>query len=129
MGEYMLPIRDVDLYRDVERNQLLLGYLTAALWTSDHTDRAALDDITPDDMARAESDCARFASENAADLATVTDDTTHGLYQAGVDLWLTRNGHGAGFWDGDYPEPQATRLTDAARRMGEVDLDLGDVAC
>lgn len=21
---------------------------------------------------------------------------------AGHDLWLTRNGHGAGFWDGDW---------------------------
>lgn len=23
--------------------------------------------------------------------------------QAGHDFWLTQNGHGAGFWDGDYP--------------------------
>lgn len=23
----------------------------------------------------------------------------------GHDLWLTRNHHGAGFWDGDYPAP------------------------
>ena len=22
--------------------------------------------------------------------------------QIGHDFWLTRNGHGAGFWDGDY---------------------------
>ena len=38
---------------------------------------------------------------------------------AGHDFWLTRNGHGAGFWDGDYPESEETILTDAARTFGE----------
>lgn len=26
-----------------------------------------------------------------------------GPAQAGHDFWLTQNGHGAGFWDGDWP--------------------------
>ena len=26
---------------------------------------------------------------------------------AGHDFWLTRNGHGAGFWDGDWIAPVA----------------------
>ena len=42
------------------------------------------------------------------------------------DFWLTRNRHGAGFWDGDYPEPEATQLTDLAHTFGECHLYVGD---
>ncbi len=45
---------------------------------------------------------------------------------AGHDFWLTRNGHGAGFWDGDWPEPAATRLTASSKKYGEFNLYLGD---
>lgn len=38
---------------------------------------------------------------------------------AGHDFWLTRNHHGAGFWDGGWPEPYATQLTELAHRAGE----------
>jgi hypothetical protein len=42
------------------------------------------------------------------------------------DFWLTRVGAGAGFWDGDYPEPQATLLTNASKRFGHVDVVEGE---
>jgi hypothetical protein len=45
---------------------------------------------------------------------------------AGHDFALTRNGHGAGFWDGDWPEPAATELTKLSKEYGEVDLYVGD---
>lgn len=41
------------------------------------------------------------------------------------DFWLTRCGHGCGFWDGDYGE-LGDRLTTAAKAFGEVDLYVGD---
>jgi hypothetical protein len=31
-----------------------------------------------------------------------------------------------GFWDGDWLEPYATRLSEAARKFGEFDLYRGD---
>ncbi len=40
--------------------------------------------------------------------------------QIGHDFWLTRNGHGAGFWDSGLPNGDA--LSDIARKCGEVDL-------
>jgi hypothetical protein len=40
-------------------------------------------------------DCMSFFSRIACYLSD--DQVTH----AGHDFWLTRNGHGAGFWDGD----------------------------
>ena len=46
--------------------------------------------------------------------------------QAGHDFWLTRNGHGAGFWDGDWPEPYAEMMTKGSEAYGEFDTYSGD---
>lgn len=46
--------------------------------------------------------------------------------QAGHDFWLTRNGHGAGFGDGDWLEPWATMLDKGAHSYGEFETYLGD---
>lgn len=44
----------------------------------------------------------------------------------GHDFWLTRNGHGAGFWDGDYPDDLGRDLTKAAKVYGSCELYIGD---
>lgn len=38
------------------------------------------------------------------------------------DFWLTRNGHGAGFWDGDYGDSLGKKLTDIAKKWGEINF-------
>lgn len=45
--------------------------------------------------------------------------------QLGHDLWLTRNGHGAGFWDKPeiYGTAQAELFTAFAKAQGEHDAD------
>ena len=45
--------------------------------------------------------------------------------QAGHDFWLTRNGHGCGFWDGDWPELIGEKLTEASKDFGSFDLYIG----
>ena len=42
------------------------------------------------------------------------------------DFWLTRNGHGAGFWDGDYDDEVGTELTKIAHTFKELDCYVGD---
>ena len=43
------------------------------------------------------------------------------------DFWLTRNGHGAGFWDGRYSDTQlGDLLTEVAKKFGEAYLYVGD---
>ena len=59
---------------------------------------------------------------DAIDHVSVRSPTRSNRELAGYDLWMTRNGHGVGFWDGDWPEPLAEILTDAAKRLGNVDL-------
>lgn len=42
-------------------------------------------------------------------------------------FWLTRNGHGAGFWENDYgTEEQCDKLTEACKAFGEFNLYPGD---
>jgi hypothetical protein len=42
------------------------------------------------------------------------------------DFILTRNHHGAGFWDGDWHEPWASKLTTLAHSFGELSCYIGD---
>lgn len=105
------------------------AYIEAALFsTNDESDESGgepLDknygpeDIAPESLSVMEQDCAKFQTDNA-------DDIGSDLERAGHDFWLTRNGHGAGFWDGDWPEEVSDRLTEAAEAFGEVDLYVGD---
>lgn len=44
---------------------------------------------------------------------------------AGQDFWLTRNGHGSGFWDGDWPK-YGDMLTNLAEGYGQFDTYQGD---
>lgn len=99
-------------------------YIETALWSS--TDAAgepltknySINGLAADTLSRMIRDCNKFQCDNAADIG---DD----LEQAGHDFWLTRNGHGAGFWDGDWPEA-GDRLTAASKAFGECDLYVGD---
>jgi hypothetical protein len=61
------------------------------------------------------ADCADFKKANRDDLETIDSEI------AGINFWLTRNGHGAGFWDLGLGAI-GQRLTDAAHVYGESDL-------
>lgn len=62
------------------------------------------DDFDDDSLRKAQKDCDKFRQlmENAGlwDKALEYEDEDHIAH----DFWLTRNGHGAGFWDGDYQD-------------------------
>lgn len=115
------------------------AYVTTALWSSnDESDDSGGEpfdrnydetNIALEALATMRADCNAFYDANSDDLncdgcQCGPDFDQYG--RAGHDFWLTRNGHGAGFWGGDWPEPQATRLTEAAHAFGECDLYLGD---
>ena len=107
-----------------------LAYVRCALWSSNDwsrddggdplDDNYSAEDIAPETLFRMAADCAEFRRANAADLEDGTPDA------GGHDFWLTRNGHGCGFWDGDWPEASGERLTAAAKRFGTFCLYVGD---
>lgn len=132
----------LDLYRDLD--EFTRGYIDAALWSSSEDDGTPLDerfrarDIHPDSLRQAVEDCREFQEVNeillrgcynfGQDYTLARGTRKYRPSNAGHDFWLTRNGHGAGFWDrglGDYGEP----LTDASDRAGNVDLYVGDDGC
>lgn len=124
MPEYHL---DCSLAQDVrdKLDAFTFGYVSAAMWLLTDDDGHSLDylglhDIAPETIAAAIEDCRQFQADNADDLREYDSET------AGADFWLTRNRHGAGYWDGDYSEPEASRLTDAANAYGETDWYVGD---
>ena len=55
-------------------------------------------DIHPDSLAAIRRDCEAWQATNA-DLLSQAYARGYSQTQAGIDYWLTRNGHGVGFWD------------------------------
>lgn len=106
------------------------AYLICALWTSDpnptsgefcERDEWSIDNISAESLARAIADCEAFQRDNAADLAEVNVLFHADAEQHGHDFWLTRNHHGAGFWDRGYG-PLGETLTRAAHAFGEANV-------
>ncbi len=107
----------------------LQAYITSALWSStDESDdqggepldlNYSADDLAPETLAKMTADCAKFLTENAADIGD-------NVSQAGHDFWLTRTRSGVGFWDRDCWPDDGKRLTEAAHGFGEVNLYVGD---
>ena len=95
-------------------DDLTTAYIVCALWSStDDADNPLdlnydIDDLHPDTLAVMQADCNRFQDENSSDIL-------NNPIQAGHDFWLTRNHHGAGFWDGDWPKTVGERLTAVAQ--------------
>lgn len=104
----------------------LCQYVKTALWSSTGDDEEPLDenysftDIHKDSLKIMRGDISLFR-DIAGGLLDDLDDT-------GVahDFWLTRNGHGTGFWDGDYPEEIGEQLTELSEMFGEQYLLVGD---
>jgi len=71
-------------------------------------------DVDMESLINIQDDCARFQKENAHLLSQWDEE------QAGHDFWLTRNGHGAGFWARDLPHKD--ELSKAAKACGEAYL-------
>lgn len=116
-------------------NEFIAGYITAMLWsTSDDLNGEDFDDLLDFELAPVtrtvcEKECREFIATNAEDLNAYTaailchDCTESG--HAGYDFWLTRAGHGVGFWArglGDLGD----RLTKACESAGNREPYLGD---
>lgn len=106
---------------------IVQAYARCALWSSTDGNWEPLDslysfcDLAAGTIQSFKEDCTGFAQSNI-ELLQLSDME---LEQIGHDFWLTRNGHGAGFWDRDLGE-SGEKLTEKARVYGEVYLYIGD---
>ena len=78
------------------------------------------DELSEETLEEIEKDCRGFFDENY-------EEIKDNLEQAGHDFCLTRNEHGAGFWDSGnmyYEDPDT--LTENAKSYGNLGLYRGD---
>lgn len=116
------------MYIETMEKMFVHAYLVCALWSSTDgddplDDNYGLEDIEADTRSKMEAEAAKFFNDNI-ELINRTPEG-YGYDNAGHDLWLTRAGHGAGFWDGDAGEV-GDELTKLADKLGNQDLYVGD---
>jgi hypothetical protein len=125
------------------------GYVECMIWSSntdgneeDHSEEGGVnynitDDLDWDDLSveckkQAIDDCRGFLQEckqegidiDALDYGSRGKEWSN-MALAGHDFWLTRNGHGAGFWDRDLGEV-GDKLTKMSKVWGGQDICVGE---
>jgi len=106
-----------------------LSYVETMLWSStdmgtdepcDSMDAYDLCNFAPETIELINNDIDSFWSK-----VSHLDLSDHDSSQVMHDFWLTRNGHGAGFWDGDYEEKLGQALTDISKEFKELTPVIG----
>lgn len=113
-----LDAEDMEDMDDIEKIIALKGKLDKGNFNSFITD-----DIDVNSRIDAYSDIKKFiqyAGEESVNEAIEEE----GLFRLGMDIWLTRNHHGSGFFDHYYENED--KLTAAAHQLGSKDLYVGD---
>lgn len=106
---------------------VLQHYIIAALWSSTDDDGEPLDkdydasSFAPETLQAMRDDVTAFVSSNFE----LLDNSGISAEQIGHDFWLTRNHHGAGFWDRGLGE-LGELLTELSQTFNDVDLYIGD---
>lgn len=113
-------------------SEVVKHYLICAMWSSNDEsneaggdpidDNYGLADVHPDALKSATEDCQSFLKMVAE---AKIDTTWWSDEQMGHDFWLTREHHGAGFWDRGQGEP-GTALTKIAHTFGDGNIYVGD---
>jgi hypothetical protein len=81
------------------------------------------EDIDINSKIEAYNDVKQFIKD-AGDDAINEAINENGLFKLGMDIWFTRNGHGAGFFDHNYENEE--KLINAGKKLKEKDLYVGD---
>lgn len=105
------------MLKDTEVRAFVSGYIEAMRWADLADEDAA--DFSKEADERIEDECRAFLWRTAPYLRILKVDDVWG--RAGHNFYLTRQGHGAGFWDS--PEvwgPYEDQFTEIARSFGEI---------
>lgn len=119
-----------DVVDDKKINTVLKHYIIAALWSTSNMDDDSKfldqdyseEDIAPETLEKMKADVTKFLNDNieALNKSGLSDELI------GHDFWLSRNGHGAGFFDHNLDKDVEKQLMDYCRDMKGVDLYVGD---
>lgn len=105
------------------------AYVTCALWSSNDDNGEPLDsldaEVAQETLEKMAQDCNTFRAAHS----NLLDTSGLSIEQQGHDLWLSRNGHGAGFFDRPMEGADRTAcnsLQEKAREFSSFDLYVGD---
>ena len=103
------------------------SYLECAAWSSTDENGEPLDSYQFSDKAenRLKADLDKFCEEMTQELDEEYDGAGGTPEQFAHDFWLTRNGHGAGFWDRGLGE-LGDKLSKMAKVHNSCDLYLNE---
>lgn len=108
-------------YHDID--DILKNYLEAVLWTNgedeDFEDKTIYD-FSKSSIKNSKKEIEWFVKSAGKYINNISDDNI------GHDLWLTRNGHGSGFWYRGYSEKITDLLEHLCELLGSVDAYVGD---
>jgi len=106
----------------VDDKVMLKNYIEAAIWTEEENNNlegATMEYVHDDSIIDSWQDVKKFILMAGSLLDGMDSE------QIGHDLWLTRNGHGTGFWDRGLGEV-GEALTKLASSMGGKNLFWGE---
>jgi hypothetical protein len=101
----------------MNKENILHSYLECALWTAE-IDSRTIFEVDNRSKETAKKDIAKFLRLANGLFADMTAE------QIGHDFWLTRNGHGAGFWDRDIQH--GAELTKICKLFKELNVFEGN---
>ena len=108
-------------------------YLSTALWASGEDEEGELldlnydtDDFSPETIEKAKQDLREFEIEAGETLKEAVNEMGYGYEDVAHDFWMTRNGHGVGFWDRTEIKGQGKTLAGIAKTFPEVNVFVGD---
>jgi hypothetical protein len=104
-------------------NGVLNGYLSSALWTAE-LDKYGTEDFDEQDVNDAKKEVEYFIYDmNTKGYLKHLQDKLK-PFDIGHNFWLTRNGHGAGFWDKpELDQEIADKVSDILRNEYKVASD------
>ena len=114
---------------EVEYLSAVSGYERCALWSSIDEEGVPLDDERYEYAQWSEAqhrqnlaDVSDFLTSNIEHVRAYIEVLGVDFGQVGHDFWLTRNRHGAGFWDRGAAGPAVDALVESSDAWGGVDL-------
>ena len=86
-----------DTPKNIMKSDFHTGFFKTLLWAEGLEDRYTIQNIKKADFDRLSQECDTFMHYNEKFFPGKE-------FSAGMDFYLTRQRHGAGFWDGDWKE-------------------------
>jgi GNAT superfamily N-acetyltransferase len=123
-SEHNKVFKDYDEYEDKEDTELDKLVKLSANINNKGIESFTKEDIEPNSLIKAYTDIKNFIQLAGDSIYEAIYE--NGLERLGTDIWFTRNGHGAGFFDHSYDDDDEKKLIQAGKSLGSVDLYIND---